>query len=57
MKYMSVSGNMLKQIRVGKNIIFYFFILFPNGVKCKNLVLICHIVTYTLQIDITSHYA
>ena len=56
-KYMAVSGNVLKKLgQVGrKNILFHFFILFSNGVKCKNVVLICHI--YTLQIDISSHYA
>ena len=44
-KYMSVSGNVLKKITVGQseNTLFYFFILFWNSVKCKNVVLICHI--------------
>ena len=54
---MSVSGNLLKKIRVGRseNILFYFFILFCNGVKSKNVVLICHIIT--LKVDNSSHYA
>ena len=58
---MSVSGNILKKKlgKVGrKNIkIFYVFILFLNVVKCKNVVLICHIPEVTLKVDMSSHYA
>ena len=45
---MSVSGNVPKKFRVGreeKYFILFFSFYFENGVKCKNVVIICQIVT------------
>ena len=52
---MSVSGNVLKKIRVGRSKKISYFIFSFYGVKRKIVVLICQIVI--LKVDYSSYYA